>query len=198
MIKSQKISLLKHFIKNFSTNNTNIDILKNHSISVGRFNFRKYADLHDAYFTTKHQSFHGLLYTLFYKKIKIDNIDFESYYRDLDFLNQKLICFFRFYPIESVISPFSLEIENVESPFLPCFMFFGILETEIDEFKIRNFDVSKFIILNNKEISKVHFFDCVLESTELPYNKTMDLNSINQAKELVLTKKMNQSIVLHL
>lgn len=98
---------------------------------------------------------------------------------DLDFLSKKLIC---------IASHIDNSIESVNLNIIS--MLFAIHETDINEFKNRNIDTSKFYILNKNTKSSITIFRCTFELNEKPYNEELDdIAIVNLAKIAIHTKK---------
>lgn len=104
----------------------------------------------------------------------------------MDFLNKKLIC---------IISHIDNSVSDTNFNILS--MFFAIHESDINEFKNRNIDISKFyIIYKNKEIF-ITIFRCTLNLNEKPYDEESDdISIINHAKVAIYSKKMIQLLNL--
>lgn len=76
-------------------------------------------------------------------------------------------------------------------------MLFAIHETDLNEFKNRNIDTSKFYILNKNTKSNITIFRCTFELNEKPYNEELDdIAIVNLAKIAIHIKKMNQLLTL--
>lgn len=127
-----------------------------------------------------------LLWNFFYLNIKLNDNNIKNFELDLDFLNKKLIC---------IISHIDNSVTDINFNILS--MFFAIYESDINEFKNRNIDISKFYIIYENKQTFTTIFRCTLNLNEKPYDEEFDdIPFINHAKVAIHTKKMTQLLNL--
>lgn len=159
-------------------------IRKNHQFNIYKVIHPIFFNFHEFLKLSNYNEI--LLWNLFYLNIKSKDNNIEMFLNDLDFLNKKLIC---------IVSHIDNSIQDVNLNIIS--MLFAIHESDINEFKSRNIDVSKFYIINKNKKTLTTIFRCTFDLNEKLYDEQVDdLTLVNKAKIAIHLKKMTQLLNL--